>query len=280
MKDPNPHVKGGGHERLIEAGIDVTIGVLERDCKSLNEFFVHYMKKNRPFVIWKSASTFDGKTATSSGDSKWITNEQSRRFVHRLRSQVDAVAVGIGTALADDPQLTCRLPRGGKNPVRIIVDSRLRISPEAKIFRCSPSDNIIIATLENALEDRAEKLMKSGAVILRLPEEHGKVALLPLLHSLGEKGIMSILLEGGMTLASSFMKQGLIDKACLFYAPKIIGGGGAYGIIGDLGIHTMDKCLMFENIRIRRFSDDLMVEAYPSAGNGERPGFRKIPEPA
>ena len=264
MRDPNPGVTGGGLERLAGAGLDVVSGVLENDCLRINEAFVAFMRTGRPFVILKAALTLDGKTATSNGDSKWITNEQSRRFVHKLRGWTDAIMVGVETALRDDPQLTCRV-RGGKDPIRVIVDSKLRLSPQARMLHSGSSAPTWIATLESASSERAEQLERAGATTLRLPEDNGRVAVEPLLKALAARDVMSVLLEGGMTLNTSFMKSGLVDKAYFFYAPKIMGGQSSRSIADDLGVESMSDCLLFENIRTRRFGDDVMVEAYPSS---------------
>lgn len=263
MRDPNPSVTGGGLERLAGAGLDVSSGVLENDCLRANEAFATMMQEGRPFVILKSALTLDGKTATSDGDSKWITNEQSRRFVHKLRGWTDAIMVGVETALHDDPQLTCRV-KGGRDPIRVIVDSSLRLSPEARMLHGGSKAPTWIAALESASAERAGKLERAGAEVLRLPEDNGRVAVEPLLKALAARNVMSVLLEGGMTLNTSFMKAGLVDKAYLFYAPKIMGGLGSRSIADDLGVRSMSDCLLFGNVRTRRFGDDVMVEAYPS----------------
>jgi diaminohydroxyphosphoribosylaminopyrimidine deaminase/5-amino-6-(5-phosphoribosylamino)uracil reductase len=262
MKDPNPDVSGGGAERLKEAGLEVSLGVLEGECQRFNEAFISWVTKGLPFVIMKSAATLDGKTATAGGDSQWITNEQSRRFVHRIRSWVDAIMVGAGTVLRDDPELTCRLTKGAKDPVRIIVDSRLRISPEARVFRTNSKAPTWVATLETAPADKTSQLESAGARILRIPGRQGNINIEKLLVTLADENITSLLLEGGMALNTSFLKARLVDKIYLFYAPKIMGGRDSKGIAADLGIDLVTRCISFTGVRTRRFGNDVMIEAY------------------
>ncbi len=267
MRDPNPHVAGGGIRRLEEAGVLVTVGILEAECRELNEPFVTATEQGRPMVILKSAVTMDGKTASSTGDSKWITGEESRRFVHQLRSRYDAVMVGSGTALRDNPRLTCRLDRGGKDPVRIIVDSHLGISPEANVFHGGSTAPTLIATLASAPGGRARMLEGVGARIIRLPEDNGRVAIEPLLRALAADDIQSVLLEGGSTLNGSFLRAGMVDKLYLFYAPKLMGGSGSRGMVDELGAETVDRCLRLGPMNVRRFGADLMVETRPLREN-------------
>ena len=262
MKDPNPDVSGGGAERLQEAGLEVRLGVLEGECQRLNEAFITWVTKGRPFVIMKSAVTLDGKTATAKGDSKWITNEQSRRFAHRIRSWVDAIVVGAGTVLKDDPELTCRLAKEARDPVRIIVDSRLRISPEARVFRTNSKAPTWVATLETAPADKALRLEGAGARIVRVPGRQGNIDIEKLLVALADQNITSLFLEGGMELNTSFLKARLVDKIYLFYAPMIMGGRDSKGIAADLGIDLVSQCISFTKVRTRHFGNDVLIEAY------------------
>jgi diaminohydroxyphosphoribosylaminopyrimidine deaminase/5-amino-6-(5-phosphoribosylamino)uracil reductase len=260
MEDPNPLVKGKGLERLGRAGIDATVGVLEEDCRRLNEAFCKYIVRKEPFVILKAAVTLDGKIATKEGDSKWISGEASRRFVHRLRDQVDGIVVGIGTIFRDDPQLTARV-RGGRDPYRIVLDSRLRIKEEARVFGDSPS-KVIIATTELAPMERVEKLEKIGSRVVIVDSKEGRVDLGGLLPRLGEMGMMSLMVEGGSRVNGSFLEHHLIDKIFLFLSPKLIGDGGAPGVFGGGGKAKLEEAVRLGDLRTRRIGEDILIEAY------------------
>ncbi|MBT1075893.1 bifunctional diaminohydroxyphosphoribosylaminopyrimidine deaminase/5-amino-6-(5-phosphoribosylamino)uracil reductase RibD [Geobacter grbiciae] len=261
MVDPNPKVSGRGIERLRVAGIDVVTGIREAECRRLNEPFVKHVTTGLPFVILKSAMTMDGKTATASGDSRWITNEKSRRYVHKLRSMVDAIMVGVGTVLADDPQLTARIPRG-KDPVRVVVDSSLRIPSGARMLHQESPVATVIATVSGD-RNRIVGLESAGAEVLRCHAVMGRVDLRDLLARLGARGVQSILLEGGSELAGEALRAGLIDKCVLFYAPKFLGGAAGLGLFGGPSAERMDGCYRLKDVRVRRFGDDVMIEAYP-----------------
>lgn len=262
MSDPNPLVSGKGIEKLRSAGINVQCGIMKRECIRLNEPFIKHVTSGMPFVTLKSAMTLDGKTATSIGESKWITNEMSRRYVHKLRAMVDAVMVGVGTVLADNPQLNCRLPGRAKDPLRIVVDSRLRTPPDSRVLSRDLSGNTIIATIEKD-PARLSGLEKIGAKVLACAEKDGKVDLKDMLKRLGSCGIQSILLEGGRSLASTALHEGLIDKFLLFYAPKVLGGEDGFGLFSGKGVEKMECAVTLKNIAVRRFGEDIMVEAYP-----------------
>ena len=261
MVDPNPKVSGRGIELLRSAGIEVVTGILEAECRRLNEPFLKHVTTGLPFVILKSAMTMDGKTATATGDSRWITNEKSRNYVHKLRSAVDAVMVGVGTALADDPQLTARIP-GGKDPVRIVVDSALRIPHDARMLHQQSSAATIIATVSED-QNRTADLESIGVEVLRCRGNQGRVDLCDLLSRLGARGIQSILLEGGSELAGEALRSGLIDKVLLFFAPKFLGGADGFGLFGGPSAKRMDESLRLKDVDVRRFGDDVMIEAYP-----------------
>jgi diaminohydroxyphosphoribosylaminopyrimidine deaminase/5-amino-6-(5-phosphoribosylamino)uracil reductase len=260
MEDPNPLVKGKGVARLKQAGLDVKAGILEKECRRLNEAFRKYIVQHEPFVILKMAATLDGKLATRGGESQWITGETSRQFVHRLRDQVDGVVVGIGTVLKDDPLLTARI-RGGRDPYRIVFDSRLRIPENAKMVDLSPSKTIV-ATTEMASQDKTERLRKKGVRVLVSDSESGKVNLRFVLLRLAEMGMTSLLLEGGSQLSGSFLDQRLIDKILLFLSPKLIGDPEAPGIFGGSGVANLKEAISVKDLKVRKMGEDILLEGY------------------
>jgi diaminohydroxyphosphoribosylaminopyrimidine deaminase/5-amino-6-(5-phosphoribosylamino)uracil reductase len=260
MMDPNPQVMGRGLARLREAGIQVECGLLEPECRSLNEPFLKHVTTGLPLVVCKLAMTLDGRIATALGDSRWITGERSRRHVHRLRDQMDAIMVGVGTVLADDPQLTCRLPKG-RDPIRVVVDSSLRTPPNARVLCPDSGAATIIATISASGPCR-EALEKSGAEVLACADAAGRVSILDLLQQLGRRGVQSVLLEGGATLAGEFQRQQLIDRYLFFLAPKLVGGEGP-GPFSGPGVERMAQAKGLSIVRVARFDEDILVEAYP-----------------
>jgi len=260
MEDPNPLVKRQGIEDLKAAGLEVEMGILEKECRKLNEAFCKYILKKEPFIILKVAATLDGKIATRDGDSKWISGEASRRFVHRLRNQVDGVIVGIGTVLKDDPMLTARV-RGGRDPYRIILDSRLRILERVKVTEISPSKTII-ATTEAAPKDKIERLEKKKVRVLVLDSKEGRVNLKTCLSKLGEMEMMSLLVEGGSQVNGAFLDEELIDKLLLFLSPKLIGDSQALGIFGGKGVTNLKEAIVLRELRTKRIGEDILIEGY------------------
>jgi diaminohydroxyphosphoribosylaminopyrimidine deaminase/5-amino-6-(5-phosphoribosylamino)uracil reductase len=260
IEDPNPLVKGRGLAHLKQAGLEVKVGILERPCHRLNEAFFKYIGKHEPFVILKIAATLDGKLATRNGESQWITSEPSRRFVHRLRDQVDGVVVGIGTVLKDDPMLTARI-REGRNPYRIVFDSRLRIPENAKVVDLSPSKTIV-ATTEMAPQDKIGRLQKKGVRVLISDSKLGKVDLKSSLLKLGELGLMTLLVEGGSRINGSFLDQGLVDKIFLFLSPKFIGDPTAPGIFGGTGVGSLKEAISIKDLKVRKIGEDTLFEGY------------------
>lgn len=264
MEDPNPLVRGKGVEGLKQAGLFVQVGVVEKECRALNESFSKYISKKEPFVILKIASTLDGKIGTRTGESQWITGEKSRGFVHRLRDQADGVLVGIGTVLKDDPQLTARI-RGGRDPYRIVLDSRLRIGEGARVFGRDPS-RVILCTTRRGSKAKMARLERRGVRILSVDEKGKKVDLRACLKELGALGIMTLLVEGGSRVNGSFLDEGLVDKFYLFLSPKWIGDPEAPGIFGGRGIRELQEAVQLKEVRTKRMGDDLLLEGYVSKG--------------
>ncbi len=262
MADPNPLVAGKGLARLGEAGIDVTLGVMEKEALLLNEVFIKYITTRSPFVVAKAAMSLDGKIATRSGKSKWITGPAARAFGHQLRDWYDAILVGIGTVLADDPSLTTRLPGGGgRDPARVILDSRARILPQARVLTQRSAAPTIIAVTAAAPQERIITLRESGAEVLVI-NEGPRVDLAELLKILGARGITSVLIEGGAGVHGSAISAGLADKAAWFIAPKIIGGAAAPGPVGGTGADDPAGAAALERVRVRRLGPDILLEGY------------------
>lgn len=259
MVDPNPLVSGRGVKVLQAAGIVVTVGVCEPACRRLNEPFIKQMTTGRPFVLLKMAATLDGWSATTSGDSKWITSEPSRTLVHRLRSRMDAIMVGIETVLADDPLLTCRHVKG-RNPVRIIVDSRLRLPLAGQICRSAAQVPTIVATVNDDAASIAA-LTAAQVEVLVCQSSSGQVDLNDLLERLGQRGIQSILLEGGASLAGAALAAGQVDKVAFFYAPKLLGGAGT-PLLAGLPPGRISDALPLHDLKVRRIGEDILVEGY------------------
>ncbi len=260
MVDPNPRVSGRGIKRLRQAGIQVRVGVLEGECRRLNEAFIKFIRHHVPFVILKLAATLDGKIATSTGDSQWVTGEAARGYVHRLRNRVDAVVVGIGTVLADNPKLTCRISKG-RDPFRVVLDGRLRISIRANLLSQRNSEKTIVVTSPRASAKKAKGIEKTGAEVWRFPLRGGWIPFPALLKRLGRLGFLSIMIEGGGSTAARALKEGVVDQVVFFYAPKIIGGEGR-GMIDGLGIKKMSRSRTIREMEMKRFGQDIMVTGY------------------
>lgn len=255
-RDPSPRIRG--IEGLRRAGIKVVAGVMEDKATRMNEAFMKYAKTKRPFVILKLAVTLDGSIATSTGSSGHITSKESRRMVHRLRTEVDAVMVGRNTVLKDDPLLTPRLAKG-KDPLKVVVDSGAEIPLSCSLMK-NPR-KLIVAATGKAKKEKIGALERKGATIIACPSLDGKVDLNHLMEELGRRDVASILLEGGAELAAAALKAGVVDKMMVFIAPKIAGTG--IQAVGDLGIREMGKALVLKDIKIKRVADDVLVEGYP-----------------
>lgn len=263
MPDPNPNVTGGGNAYLSSRGIDITCGVLEEKALRLNECFVKHVRTGLPFVLLKCAATMDGRLATRTGDSKWITGPKARRFVHRIRHEVDAIMVGAGTALADDPSLTARLEnKKTRNPRRVILDTGLTLPETAKVLRPATDSDTILVAGPGAPDEKKARLAGLGATILEMPLVGGRIDLADLMKRLGKMGITSLLVEGGGSVLASALRDGIADKVLFFYAPKILGGDDGVPICRGPGAALISDAVALEHIRVRRFDDDVMIEGY------------------
>ena len=260
IRDPNPLVAGRGFRRLRRAGIIVRAGVLEEECRLLIESFTKFITRHLPFVTLKLATSLDGKIAAATGDARWISGEASRRTVHQLRNTVDAIVIGLGTLKADDPQLTCRIP-GGRNPWRIVLDSRLGIPLSAQILHQKDPDKTIIISGNGAPSGKTRAIEALGARVWRLPLGNRGVRWLPVLRKLAVMGVVDVLIEGGAKVAASALKEKAVDKIVFFYAPKIIGGDGV-PMIGNLVIRRIKQAPEVKNIRFAKSGNDLVVTGY------------------
>ncbi|BBB93041.1 MAG TPA: bifunctional diaminohydroxyphosphoribosylaminopyrimidine deaminase/5-amino-6-(5-phosphoribosylamino)uracil reductase RibD [Methylomusa anaerophila] len=260
MADPNPLVAGKGIALLRNAGIEVTEGVLAQDAAKLNEVFIKWISCGLPFGVLKTAMSLDGKIACHTGCSKWITGTEARSYVHRLRDRYDGIMVGIGTILADDPELTVRLPAGGRNPVRIIVDSYARTPLTAKVVtdRKAPT---IIAVTPGAPASQVASLQDAGVEVLTIEPGPNGVNLHALFQSLGCRKITSVLVEGGAQINASALAANIVDKLYCFIAPKLIGGVNAPGPIGGCGAAIMDHAISLEDIEYEHIGEDILVIA-------------------
>lgn len=264
-RDPNPLVHGKGNSFLREQGIEITKDFLKDECDALNPIFFHYISTRTPYVALKYAMTADGKTASKTGKSKWITGEKSRLFVHQLRNRYSCILAGIGTVLADNPLLTSRIP-GGRNPVRIICDSKLRIPLDCNIVKTAKEIPTIIACCQE--NEKKSALEKSGCEVLCLPGKTG-VDLKKLTETLGERSLDSILIEGGSEIHYSALEAGIVQHVYAFTAPKIF-GGKAKTPVGGEGIDFPENCFQLELERIEKIGDDILAEYNVPQNAGEK----------
>jgi diaminohydroxyphosphoribosylaminopyrimidine deaminase/5-amino-6-(5-phosphoribosylamino)uracil reductase len=266
--DPNPLVNGRGIARLRRARVKVETGVLRAEADRLNRPFFKLVEKGMPWVTLKAAITLDGKLATDSGESKWISGEASREDVHRLRDRVDAVVVGAQTARRDDPLLTTRLPKGkGHNALRVVVDSGLTLPADRKLFDSGEAKTVVATTLA-ADDARALTLANRGVEVWTLPRSSEGVDLAALLRRLGEQGALHVLVEGGATLFASLLRAGLADELVLYVAPKILGAGKPW--VAELGITEMERALRASAPQVERFGDDLKLSFLLGEGRSPR----------
>ena len=255
--DPNPKVAGKGLRYLEDMGVEVITGVCEKEALRLNERFFTWITKRRPFITLKYAMTLDGKIATSTGDSKWITGEEARTYAHRLRKQHDAVLVGIGTVLADDPELTTRMVQG-KNPIRIVLDAKLQTNIMNAVL--NPAAPTIIVTSLEADEDKAALFsVLPNVEILRLPFENGRVDIKLLIEELAAREITSLLVEGGSSVLGAFKDAGLADRICAFVAPKLLGGRDSLTAVGGTGCELMQDAWSLQEVEYKQLGQDLLI---------------------
>ena len=260
MGDPNPLVCGGGFQCLRAAGVEVTVGVLEAEARELNEVFLKYITTKRPFVVAKAAMSLDGKIATATGQSQWITGDAARAYGHQLRNRYDAILVGRGTVLADNPSLTTRLADGaGRDAVRVILDSGANISPEARVLNLDSPAPTIIAATTRAESRKLTLLERAGARVL-ITNDGPRVELFALMRKLGEMSITSVLLEGGAAVHAAAFEARLVDKVFWFIAPRIIGGANAPGPVGGEGVSYLAETPRLEQVRLTRLEQDFCVE--------------------
>lgn len=263
MVDPNPQVAGKGFVRLKDAGLEVVTGILEDEARDLNEVFIKYITNGNPFVVLKAAISLDGKIATRTGDSRWITGPEAREYGHRLRDRYDAVMVGVNTVLADNPSLTTRLPEGaGRDAKRIVLDTFARTPPGSRVINSLSKTSAIIVTTSKAPKKNLLRLTESGAEIIIVPEKDGRVAMPALFSELAERGITSVLIEGGGQVHASALASGVVDKVVWFIAPKLIGGKEAPGPLAGLGPERLSEALVLERINVVRLGSDILVEGY------------------
>ena len=262
-RDPNPNVSGGGFEKLQAAGIAVESGLLGTECRRLIAPFAKHIRTGLPYVTLKAGMTIDGAVATASGESQWITGAESRLATHQLRDTHDAIMVGIGTVLADNPRLTTRLQQGGgKNPLRIVVDSTLRMPPTAALLDEAGQTLILTTAAASAVD--AERLRGERVEILCVAGEAGAVDLRDAMHQLGARGIQSILLEGGGRLHHGALHSGIVDRLCVFIAPLLLGGSGMPLFFGQ-GVSNLKDAFRLQQLHVERYGDDLLLDGEPES---------------
>lgn len=263
MQDPNPLVSGKGIQQLREAGIKVRTGVLEQEAKKLNEIFISYMTHKKPFVIMKVAMTLDGKIATATGDSRWISCAMSRQYVHHWRNRVASIMVGSQTIFHDDPLLTTRLSGTiSQDPVRIVVDSVGRIPLESRVINNTSNVGMILASTSRIPPERERQFTEKGVQVLKLDGFDGKVDLKALMNRLAQMEIDSVLLEGGGNLNYAALRAGIVDKVLVFIAPKIIGGDAATTPVEGIGFARMEEAIKLNRMISTTCGEDILIEGY------------------
>ena len=262
-EDPNPAMSGKGIAALRAAGLSVEVGVLAEEATRLNEAFFTSIRTGRPFVTLKVAASLDGKIATRTGESRWITGESARRRVHQLRNETDAVLVGIGTVLRDDPLLTTRLGTADqRDPIRVIVDNLARLPLRARVVNRASTAPTILAVSQMAPRTKLETLEREGLQVIKVESSPRRVSLERLMEALGKRGILSVMIEGGAEINASALREGIVDKVLVFLAPILIGGKSTSTAVGGEGIETLGQALRLHDVRIERFDGDVLVEGY------------------
>ncbi len=259
MKDPNPMVYGKGFERLRDAGIEVVDELLLSEAEALNEAFIKYQVTGKPFVTLKAAMTLDGRIATASGESRWISGEKARAEVDRLRAEVDAVLIGVGTVLADNPMLKLRKVRG-KNPLRIVIDPQLRVPMTCNLISNLESTSTLILSTAEASAEKTQDLRDKGITVVPLPNEAGTISFESILNCLGQRGLTSLLIEGGAGLNGIALRSGLVDRVIFYIAPKFLCGEDAKAVVGGKAIEALSSALALENIKVKRLGEDIRIE--------------------
>lgn len=257
--DCNPLVSGNGKRKLEEAGIEVTTGVLEAEAILLNRYFFHYMKTKRPFVTIKTAMSLDGKTATVTGESKWITGEESRADVHQYRHTHDAILVGVNTVIADNPHLTTRIPNGGQNPIRVILDTHLRTPPSSHVITDGLAPTWIF--VGNGVDKKKIASYESENIAI-FQMKTKQIEIQDVLHLLGEKQILSLFVEGGQTVHASFLQTKYFNEIVTYISPKLIGGKNAPTLFGGNGFSTLQDALSLEIQEMKQIGDDIKIVAH------------------
>jgi diaminohydroxyphosphoribosylaminopyrimidine deaminase/5-amino-6-(5-phosphoribosylamino)uracil reductase len=260
--DPNTNVKGGGMATLLNAGIEVSDGVMKDEAALLNEKYLYNVASGLPFVILKMGVTLDGKIATKTGDSQWITSKKARRFAHQLRKSVDAVATGSGTAIKDNPHLTVRLNNNKYHCHRIVFDTKLSVPVNSNLFNKSKNSKLYIIASKNVAAERLSQAEQAGAGLIQVSTRDGRIDINAALERIGKEGITSILLEGGSRLAASFIRENMVNKLVIAIAPLLIGGEDAVPMIGDLNVKGLDDAKRLKNVSWRRLGEEMIFTGY------------------
>ena len=258
--DPNPLVGGAGVKKMLEAGIDVQVGLMEEEAKALNKIFFHYISTGLPYVTLKSATSLDGKIATVTGESQWITGEEARRDVHQFRHAHDAILVGVNTVIKDNPSLTTRLEAGGKNPVRVILDSSLRTPVESGIVNDNAAKTIIVTGADVETE-REKQFIELGIEIIKL--ETDKIGIKDMLEKLADRGITSVYVEGGAEVHGSFLQEKAFQRVIAYIAPKLLGGKNAPAAYGGEGIARLEDTVPLRIVDVKQIGQDIRIIAEP-----------------